>query len=258
MDGRLCTAGYKGRGTTIAIGQAPTCVWLVVRLSTIGSSLCPTGDPDAERLYAGILERSDQPVCASFYEDIGLIRSLSSASCSMNQRNTARERDNAVDFGRQSGALEDAAEKRAVQRGILCPTAKMHPVECDVVGLFGKTLRISRAIATRPRIVQTSQQQANRGLVVNRDCGYTIMFVCQCLGRNTHRGPYTRCVTSAAPPPRRWPWHLRAPSCSRLPPGPCMPVEQSRSAIRKSRGLLCGCRRLLRWPHCRFGVRHRC
>ncbi len=61
-------------------------------------------------------------------------------------------------------------------------TAKMHPVECDVVGLFGKTLRIGRAIATRPRIVQTSQQRANRSLVVNRDdCGYTIIFVCQCL-----------------------------------------------------------------------------
>jgi len=64
--------------------------------------------------------------------------------------------------------------------------------------------------------------------------------------------------TSAAPPPLRWPWHLRAPSCSRLPPGPCTPFEQSRSAIRKSRGLLCGCHRLLRWPHCRIGVRHRC
>jgi hypothetical protein len=122
----------------------------------IGSSLCPAGDPDAERLYAGVLERSDEPVCARFYEDIGLIRSLSPASCSMNQRNTVRERDNAFDFGRQSGALEDASEKRTVQRRILCSTAKMHPVECDVVGLFGKTLRIGRTIATRPRIVQTS------------------------------------------------------------------------------------------------------
>ena len=82
----------------------------------IGSSLCPAGEPDAERLYAGILERSDQPVCARFYEDIGLIRALSPASCSMNQRNTARERDNAFYFGRQSGALEDTSKKRAVQR----------------------------------------------------------------------------------------------------------------------------------------------
>jgi len=74
----------------------------------------------------------------------------------MNQRNLVRERDNAFDFSRQSGALEGASEKRAVQRGILRPTTKMYPVECDVVGLFGKTLRIGRAIATRPRIVQTS------------------------------------------------------------------------------------------------------
>jgi hypothetical protein len=151
--------------------------WRVSR----GSSLCPAGDPDAERLYPGILERSDEPVGARFYEDIGLIGFLSPASCSMNQRNAARERDNAFDFGRQSGALEDASEQRAVQGCILCPTAKMHPVECDVIGLFGKTLRIGRAIATRPRILQTSQQRANRSLVVNReDCGYTIIFVCQC------------------------------------------------------------------------------
>ena len=124
-------------------------------LSTIRSALRPAGYPDAERLYAGILEGSDQPVCAGSYEDIGLIRSLSPASHSMNERNTVRERDNAFDFSRQSGALEYASEKRAVQRGILCPTTKMHPVERDVVGLFGKTLRISYAIATRPRSVQT-------------------------------------------------------------------------------------------------------
>ena len=122
----------------------------------IGPFLCPAGDPDAERLYASILERSDQPVCATFYEDIGLIRSLSPASRGMNQRNTARERDNAFDFGRQSGSLEDASKERAVQCQILCPTAKMYPVECDVVGLFGKTVRIGRAITTRPRIMQTS------------------------------------------------------------------------------------------------------
>jgi len=85
-----------------------------VRLSTTGSSLCPASNPDAERLYAGILERSDQPVWTGFYEDIGLIGSLSPASCSMDQRNIARERDDAFDFGQQSGALKDASEKRAV------------------------------------------------------------------------------------------------------------------------------------------------
>ena len=78
------------------------------------------------------------------------------------------------------------------------------------------------------------------------------------LGRNSHRWPYTRCVTSAARPPPRRPWHLRAPSCSRLPPDPCTPFEHRRSAIRKSPGPLCGCHRLSRWPHCRFGVRRRC
>jgi hypothetical protein len=33
-------------------GDVSTSVRLVVRLSTIGSSLCPAGDPNAERLYA--------------------------------------------------------------------------------------------------------------------------------------------------------------------------------------------------------------
>jgi hypothetical protein len=71
-------------------------------------------------------------------------------------------------------------------------------------------------------------------------------------------GPHTRCVTSAARPLRRWPWHLCAQPCSRLPPGPCRPFAHRRSAIRKSPGPLCGCHRLSRWPHCRFGVRRRC
>jgi hypothetical protein len=73
-----------------------------------------------------------------------------------------------------------------------------------------------------------------------------------------HRGAYIRCATSAARPARHWPWHLRAPSCSRLPPGPCTPFAQCRSAIRRSPGPLCGCHRLLRRPHCRFGVPRRC
>jgi hypothetical protein len=74
----------------------------------------------------------------------------------MNQRNSARERGNAFDFRRQASTFENTSEKRAVKRAILSPTAQMHPVERNVVGLLGKTLGIGRAIATRPRLVQAS------------------------------------------------------------------------------------------------------
>lgn len=136
-------------------GAVSTCEGLmVVRLSAIDSSLRPASDPNAKRLYSGVLERSDQPVCVRFYDDIGLIRSLSPSSDSMNQRNSARERGNAFDFRRQSGTFKDTSEKRTVKRAILLPPAQMHPVEGDVVRLLGKTLGIGCAIATRPRVVQ--------------------------------------------------------------------------------------------------------
>jgi hypothetical protein len=70
--------------------------------------------------------------------------------------------------------------------------------------------------------------------------------------------PLRSLLTSVAPPLRRWPWHLRAPSCSRCPPGPCTPFALRRSAIRKLPWPLCDRHRPLRWSRCRFGVQRRC
>src|ERR1700722_16980989 len=90
--------------------SAQPCPLRRISRSPIGSSLCPASDPDAEWLYPGILERSNQPACVRFHEDVGLIGPLSPASRGMNQRNIAREQGDALDFGRQLGALEDTSE----------------------------------------------------------------------------------------------------------------------------------------------------
>lgn len=71
----------------------------------------------------------------------------------MNQGNVIREHRQALDLRGQLGALEDAAEKRAVQGGIFGPAMKVHAVEGDVVRLFRKAPSIGQAIAACPCIV---------------------------------------------------------------------------------------------------------
>src|SRR5580658_3417244 len=55
-----------------------------------------------------------------------------------------------------------------MQFRVLSPAAKMYAIERDVVGFWGKARRIIVAFATRPSIVQASQQQLNGVLIVNR------------------------------------------------------------------------------------------
>jgi hypothetical protein len=73
-----------------------------------------------------------------------------------------------------------------MQFGILGPTVKMHAVECDVVGFFGKTRRIGLAVTTCPCIVQTCQKRANGILVHDLKLSFFAIAAHEALAPGTH------------------------------------------------------------------------
>jgi len=112
----------------------------------------PARHPDAERLQARVLERPYPPIISGLHNDQGLARSAALGIGGVNQGHAFREPFDRLDFGRNPGALEDAAEKTVVHTSVLGPPANVHALKRDVIGILGKARCISFCIAARPRI----------------------------------------------------------------------------------------------------------
>jgi hypothetical protein len=89
---RLCTSHIIGTANCDgnAVQDRPVTIsYTDRRLSTSGSFLRPAGNPDAQRLDARILERTNEPVSTQFDQQIGLMGFLAPATPGVNQGNGA-------------------------------------------------------------------------------------------------------------------------------------------------------------------------